>query len=70
MTSRKQYASGGPRIGRVGPSQVFELGCRSHLLNREALYSHNKRHLLHPAPGTTGDQEVSPHRKGASHPPP
>ena len=28
------------------------------------------RYVLHPAPGTTGDQEVSPHRKGASHPPP
>ena len=25
---------------------------------------------MHPAPGTTGDQEVSPHRKGAIHPPP
>ena len=28
------------------------------------------RYVLHPAPGTTGDQEVSQHIKGASHPPP
>ena len=27
------------------------------------------RYVLHPAPGRIGDQEVSPHRKGANHPP-
>ena len=30
----------------------------------------SERYVLHPAPEKTGDQEVSPHPKGATHPPP
>ena len=67
MGSPKQRAlSVKGNLGLAVNVKAREGNTKDHIMQKSSA----QRYVLHPAPGTTGDQEVSPHRKGASHPPP